>query len=129
MGRFYNGDIEGKFWFGVQASDDALHFGAEETEPAYIDYYVDDLEAVEAGLNKAREQLGEDEQRLNDFFKSVEIGYNNEMIIKHYQEAYQIELLESQINEKLALLARIQLGEKIHHAVKENGSCSFSADI
>ena len=22
MGRFYSGDIEGKFWFGVQDSDD-----------------------------------------------------------------------------------------------------------
>ena len=22
MGRFYNGDIEGKFWFGIQDSDD-----------------------------------------------------------------------------------------------------------
>jgi hypothetical protein len=51
------------------------------------------------------------------------------MIIKHYQEAYQIELSESQINEKLALFARIELGEKIHQAVKENGSCSFSAEV
>lgn len=23
MGRYYNGDIEGKFWFGVQSSNDA----------------------------------------------------------------------------------------------------------
>ena len=22
MGRFYHGDIEGKFWFGIQDSDD-----------------------------------------------------------------------------------------------------------
>ena len=29
MGRFYNGDIEGKFWFGVQESNDADHFGVE----------------------------------------------------------------------------------------------------
>ena len=27
MGRYYGGDIEGKFWFGVQSSDDADHFG------------------------------------------------------------------------------------------------------
>jgi hypothetical protein len=30
MGRFYNGDINGKFWYGIQASNDALHFGANE---------------------------------------------------------------------------------------------------
>ena len=29
MGRYYNGDIEGKFWFGVQASNDADFFGSE----------------------------------------------------------------------------------------------------
>ena len=31
MGRYYHGDIEGKFWFGVQDSRDAEHFGGEET--------------------------------------------------------------------------------------------------
>ena len=29
MGRYYNGDIEGKFWFGVQSSDDADFFGVD----------------------------------------------------------------------------------------------------
>jgi hypothetical protein len=27
MGRYYNGDIEGKFWVAVQSSDDADFFG------------------------------------------------------------------------------------------------------
>ena len=30
MGRHYDGDISGKFWFGIQSSNDAVHFGAEE---------------------------------------------------------------------------------------------------
>ena len=25
MGRFYTGDIEGKFWFGIQDSNDILY--------------------------------------------------------------------------------------------------------
>jgi hypothetical protein len=29
MGRYYHGDIEGKFWFGVQSSYDADFFGVE----------------------------------------------------------------------------------------------------
>jgi hypothetical protein len=33
MGRHYSGDIEGKFWFGVQSSDDASLFGGETSEP------------------------------------------------------------------------------------------------
>jgi len=29
MGRYYTGDICGKFWFGIQSSDDPENFGAE----------------------------------------------------------------------------------------------------
>ena len=29
MGRYYSGDIEGKFWFAIQSSDDADYFGVE----------------------------------------------------------------------------------------------------
>lgn len=32
MGRFYSGDIQGKFWFGVQDSDDADFFGVEHVK-------------------------------------------------------------------------------------------------
>ena len=28
MGRYYDGDIEGKFWFGIQSSADGEFFGA-----------------------------------------------------------------------------------------------------
>ena len=35
MGRFYNGDIEGKFWFGVQDSDDVENL---VTVNAYVYY-------------------------------------------------------------------------------------------
>ena len=38
MGRYYDGDIEGKFMFGRQSSDDADFFGQEGT-PTHIDYY------------------------------------------------------------------------------------------
>ena len=27
MGRYYTGDIEGKFWFGIQSSNSADRFG------------------------------------------------------------------------------------------------------
>ena len=128
MGRYYNGDIEGKFWFGVQSSDDATHFGEIEQEPAYIDYYVDNLEDVEAGLCEARAELGQDEQRLNAFFDTRD-SYNDGMIIKYYKETYQIDLTERELYQKLELLARIELGEKIHKVVKEQGSCSFSAEL
>jgi len=38
MGRFYDGNIKGKFWFGIQNSDDASYFGVEYKQFYY--YYV-----------------------------------------------------------------------------------------
>ena len=51
MGRYYKGDIEGKFWFGVQSSADADFFG-KEGAPNYLSYYFDeeDLTTIEIGL-------------------------------------------------------------------------------
>ena len=42
MGRYYYGDIQGKFMFAVQPSDAGERFGAYEcpNEPSYIDYAV-----------------------------------------------------------------------------------------
>ena len=42
MGRYYGGDIEGKFWFGVQSSSDADHFGIEG-QASELNYYFDKL--------------------------------------------------------------------------------------
>ena len=38
MGRYYNGDIEGKFWFAVQSSDASERFGGTGYQPAYTEY-------------------------------------------------------------------------------------------
>jgi hypothetical protein len=49
MGRYYSGNIEGKFWFGTQSSDDATNFGVDPVEQ--YDYYgclccaTDDIDA------------------------------------------------------------------------------------
>jgi hypothetical protein len=32
MGRYYTGDIEGKFWFAIQSSDDASFFGGSDED-------------------------------------------------------------------------------------------------
>lgn len=38
MGRYYDGSITGKFWFGIQNSDDASYFGVEYKQ--FYHYYV-----------------------------------------------------------------------------------------
>ena len=38
MGRYYSGDINGKFWFALQSSNAPSRFGGYENEPNYINY-------------------------------------------------------------------------------------------
>jgi hypothetical protein len=41
MGRYYHGDIEGKFWFAVQSSNDADFLWKCEGEAAcHLNYYL-----------------------------------------------------------------------------------------
>ena len=94
MGRYYSGDIEGKFWFGVQSSDDGEFFGAIPNEPNYINYSVNNIEPVENGIKKCNEALGENLQRLDEFFDNCENGYNDEMIVNWYKEKYDKKVAE-----------------------------------
>ena len=55
MGRYYNGDIEGKFWFAVQSSTDASFFGADPYEPNYVNYYFEKDEHLEMVKNAQQE--------------------------------------------------------------------------
>ena len=124
MGRYYNGDIEGKFWFGVQSSDDASFFGGIIEEPSEIDYHFNaknDMKSVVLGLEKCREKLGANKDLLDKFFKAHD-SYNNKMI----EEAYGWS--EKETREYLEWYARLDLGEKIFKCLKENDECSFTAE-
>ena len=59
MGRYYGGDIEGKFCFGVQDSGDADFFGVEGFQPHILEYYFEqeDLPKVLEGLVTCRKEL------------------------------------------------------------------------
>ena len=72
MGRWYSGDIEGKFWFAVQNSDAADRFGVTGVQPEELYYYFDkgNLDDVEEELKVIRKQLGKHRTKMNEFFKS-----------------------------------------------------------
>lgn len=123
MGRYYNGDIEGKFWFAVQSSDDASFFGGEKLEPNYINYYFcnDDLKDVKKGITQCKKELGTNKKKLDSFFKENQT-YNDTMLEK-------AGFLPSQMKHLLQWYARLRLGQKILKCVQENGSCSFEAEL
>ena len=84
MGRYYDGDIEGKFWFAVQDSDAADRFGVTGVEPSELYYYFDNesLKGVEAELKVIEEQLGTYRVKMIEFFKSNE-WYRDEDLAKY----------------------------------------------
>lgn len=118
MGRYYNGDIDGKFWFGTQSSDDADFFGVTGYQPNRLEYEFeeDNLPEVLEGINECKEKLGSYKVKLDKFFKKNN-GYNDEM------------LKEAGIEPALlAWYARLELGIKIRDSIKTNGHCYFEAE-
>lgn len=119
MGRYYFGDIEGKFWFALQSSTAASRFGGVEQEPEVIEYYFDEdhLEEVEAEIKNIQDSLGDKIKILDEFFKS-HTGWTDKQI------------QELGVSKKeLEDYADLGLGIKIRDRIKEMGSCSFSAEL
>jgi len=119
MGRYYSGDIEGKFWFAIQSSDAADRFGVTGHQPEELQYFFteDDLEAVEEEIKNIEETLGEKKQTIDKFFEGNN-GWNEKM------------LEEAGISkEELSEYADLELGIKIRDCIKDFGTCSFEAEL
>lgn len=128
MGRYYSGDIEGKFWFGIQASNDADFFGVAGIPPGtFLEYNFEkaDLGKIKEGIKKCEKELGPYKEKLDKFFGKGgrgEEGYNNNMIAEE---------LKIEIDEAKRLIkwyARILLGLKIQKCVEKKGECHFQAE-
>jgi len=142
MGRYYDGDIEGKFWFGVQDSNDAEFFGAQDVtnyeneEEDYHGHYIDyciantDINNVLEGIRILKIALGKNGKILETFFEENN-GYNDEMIIQHYKDRHNIELNENELRTLLEYLARLQIGIKIliFFNLNPNKDCNFTAEL
>lgn len=115
MGRYYSGDIEGKFMFAIQSSTAADRFGSTYSEPTYVDYYFDEeqLETIRKQLDILRPNY----DKVSKFFKE-RTSYSNDQMI------------ESGItNSDMSDYADYVLGEKILNCVLENGECNFTAEL
>ena len=130
MGRYYDGDIEGKFWFAVQSSCAPARFGAQEYEPSYINYYFDEeqLDRVQEELKNIHDNMQGNIEKLDDFFAQTN-GYNTEMIIDWYKKEYKEKISESKVKEMLVEYADYELGKEIAECIKEKGECNINAEI
>jgi hypothetical protein len=136
MGRYYSGDIEGKFWFAVQSSDDADNFGVEgeplynsedpeEGEEPYALYYyfsTDDLETINEGIDECHRVLGDYKEKLDNFFEENP-SYSDDKLAEN------IGCSLEEVKILLANYARLELGDKIKKCVEENECCGFDAEL
>jgi len=137
MGRYFNGDIDGKFWFAVQSSDAANRFGVygEEGHPdpedcdgeeygyTFLNYFFEksDLDLVVCELKNIEYDIGHHLQKLDEFFKES-CGYNNEMLIE-------AGFPPGKIGHIIHEYADYCLGIQIKNCIEEKGKCYFEAEL
>jgi len=119
MGRYYSGEIEGKFWFGLQSSTAADRFGVSHSEPNYVSYWYqeEDLQGVEDEIKVIEESLGDKLKVIKDFFNERS-SYSDDMLSD-------IGISRQELSE----YADLELGIKIRDCIKENGGCTFDAEL
>lgn len=125
MGRYYTGDIEGKFWFAVQSSNDADFFGKIGQYPtSYLEYYFkkEDLPKINKGITKCENALKDYKEKLDNFFNKKD-SYNDKEIEKKFN------ISNKTTRTKLKWYARLQLGEKIKECIEKQGYCQFEAEL
>jgi len=125
MGRYYEGDISGKFWFAVQDSDDANFFGVTGVPPEgslKYNFDRDDLEGVKEGITKCENELGGYKSQLDTFFAEHN-GYNDAMLVSA------LEITRGKVKFLLEWYSRLKLGIQIRDCILEGDRCSFVAEL
>ena len=119
MGRYYSGDIDGKFWFALQSSDAADRFGVEGVQPDELQYffYEENLVEIEEEILNIENSLGEKKQIIDKFFEENN-GYTDQNLIEL-----------GVTKDELSDYADLGLGIKIRDCIKKNGECSFTAEL
>ena len=126
MGRYYDGDINGKFWFAVQDSNAADRFGVIGSEPNFISYYFheDDLEEVRNELKRIEDELGKNLELLEKWYNNVD-EIRKDLTIERYLGMADGQELRHLIRE----YADYTLGKQIEQSIIDKGSCYFDAEL
>lgn len=120
MGRYYSGDIEGKFWFAVQNSTVGEdRFGCVEYNPDIIEYYADKemLPTINEELKSIEDKMGDQLAKYEEFF-TINDSYNDQKLI---DAGLKVKLLNE--------YADYTFGVKLRNCILEQGSCHFTAEL
>ena len=113
MGRYYYGDIEGKFWFGLQPSDVLSRFGVEPN--LSYSFCEDNIEELEEQLKSIEDSI--DIEKLKQFFDTHSY-YSNDDLSK-------ANISRNQVRD----YADWSLGKKVLDRIKEYGECNVECEI
>jgi|TARA_Y100000052_G_scaffold17861_1_gene17461 hypothetical protein len=118
MGRYYDGDIYGKFWFALQSSNAADRFGVEGEPPGYLEYYFDreELPYVEEEIKKIEDSI--DEKLIESYLYGDKGKYTDETLEQNGIS-----------KDQLRDYADLRLGRQIRDCIKEHGECNFTAEL
>ena len=124
MGRWYSGDVEGKFWFGIQDSNAADRFGVTGHQPQELYYCFgeEDLPGIYEELKNIRDKLGNNLVLLHKFFED-NTTYSEEKVAEY------LNVDEKEAKNILSEYADYDLGLKIADAVETTGQCEFTAEL
>ena len=124
MGRYYSGDVEGKFWFGIQDSNAADRFGVTGHQPQELYYHFDEesLPGIYQELSNIATNLGSNLILLHKFFEEND-SYSDEKVAEYLN----VEL--DAMQKILKDYADYELGLKIAEAVRTTGQCEFTAEF
>jgi hypothetical protein len=120
MGRYYNGDINGKFWFAVQSSEAPSRFGGNCYQPQVIHYEFDKNEHYEdvcKEVDAIKTNLVNNLQKIEDLFKD-KLSYTLDDLSK-------AEITDDMLSEYADLL----LGIKIKECLEQQDYCNFEAEL
>ncbi len=126
MGRYYSGDIEGKFLFGSQSSNAADRFGVTGCEPNYIQYYYTEEEMPELikELKVIEDSFGEHKTAIMAYFDL----YGVDPVIGIREFITKADLPEMD-EDKVREFYDYRIGKQILDCVKTHGTCSFEAEL
>ena len=152
MGRYYstaNNDFDGKFWFGVQPSDDpervyGMRPSASYDDESFVDYDADDNDSdkIMTELDKQFNYLGvPKDKRRYKFENSNETGaYVWDELTDYYlqDEEHKGEIPYSMgddqrkwpiSKERMLAASRVQLGLNILNDIRKHGECQMTAEF
>lgn len=156
MGRYIssaNGDFDGKFWFGVQPSEDCEDIYGfsitepddnDDYEPTYADAWQDDGERVRKALDEQFElaKIPKDKRRY-DFDSTTEIGsyvwdelgdyFLQDTPAKPNDTGYYMgddrPTLYPKSDWQCLAMSRVELGLMALNDIRKHGECNWTIDL